>query len=122
MNFWFLMMGAGLSLVSALLHGVFGGQLYMENINSSAMEPLTKSLSLVSWHVFTIFLVVCACSLGYIAYNPVFSTAAYPLIAINLLGAVLFVVLGITNHGVLLRMPGAYLMGGTAVLVWLGIS
>jgi len=55
-NFWFLMMGAGLSLVSALLHGVLGGQLYMENINSSAMEPLTKSLSLVSWHVFAIFL------------------------------------------------------------------
>ena len=44
------------------------------------------------------------------------------IIAINLLGAVLFVVLGITNHGVLLRMPGAYLMGGTAVLAWLGIS
>ena len=48
MDFWFLMMGAGLSLVSALLHGVLGGQLYMKNINSSAMEPLTKSLSLVS--------------------------------------------------------------------------
>ena len=56
MDFWFLMMAAGLSLVSALLHGVLGGQLYMENINSSAMEPLTKSLSLVSWLFLPFFL------------------------------------------------------------------
>ena len=65
---------------------------------------------------------VCSCALGYVTYNPVFSTAAYPIVAINLLGAVLFVVLGITNHDVLLRMPGAYLMAGAAVLAWLGIS
>ena len=122
MNFWFLIMGARLSLVGASIHGVYGSRLYMENINNSAMEPLIKSLSLVSWHVFTIFLLVSTFTLGYLAYYPNFSNVAYPIIAINLLGAILFVVLGITNHGVLLSMPGAYLMGGTAVIAWLGIS
>tara|TARA_B110000259_G_scaffold162178_1_gene186775 strand:- start:330 stop:551 length:222 start_codon:yes stop_codon:yes gene_type:complete len=61
-------------------------------------------------------------TLGYLAYYPNFSSVAYPIIAINLLGTALFIVLGITNHGVLLRIPGAYLMGGAAVLAWLGIG
>ena len=123
MSFWFLMMAAATVVSRRFVSWrLLADSLYMQNINSSAMEPLTKSLSLVSWHVFTIFLVVSTCTFGYIAYNPEVSTAAYPIIAINLLGAALFVVLGIANHRVLLRMPGAYLMGGTAVLAWLGIS
>ncbi len=116
MTYWFLMIAAMLSLVGMVFHGYVGGRLYMGNINNSNMEPLTKSLSLVSWHVFTIFLLVSAVTLVYIAYTPGTMAAAYPVIGVNLLGAVLFVVLGLGGHGRLLRMPGAYLMGVTGVL------
>jgi hypothetical protein len=116
------MMAAALSLLAAFFHGVIDGRLYMQNINSSEMESLTKSLSLVSWHIFTIFLLVSTFTFGYIAYYPEVSSGAYAFIAINLLGAALFIVLGLGNHRVLLKLPGAYLMGGTPLLAWLGVG
>jgi hypothetical protein len=73
-------------------------------------------------HIFTIFLFVSAIPLAYIAYDPQFARAAYPVICVNFLGALLFFYLGLGQHRVLLKMPGAYLMGGTALLAWLGIS
>ena len=54
-------------------------------------------------------------------YNPEFAIAAYPVIGINLLGSLLFIFLGLGRHRALLRMPGAFLMGITALLAWLGI-
>ena len=121
MDYWFLMAGAIISLVGMLFHGFVGGRIYIRNVNRSDMEPLMKSLSLVSWHVFTIFLFIGALILVYVAYNQKFAIAAYPVIGVNLLGSLLFVFLGLGEHRILLRMPGAYLMGGTALLAWLGI-
>ena len=121
MDFWYLMAGGIISLTGMLFHGFIGGKIYMGNINKSGIDPLTKSLSLVSWHIFTIFLFISACTLMLIAYNPKFALAAYPVISINLLGSVLFVFLGSGRHRFLLRMPGAYLMFTTALLAWLGI-
>ena len=121
MDYWFLMAGAIISLVGMLFHGFVGGRIYIRNVNRSDMEPLMKSLSLVSWHVFTIFLFFGALILVYVAYNPKFAIAAYPVIGINLLGSLLFVFLGLGRHRALLRMPGAVLMGTTALLAWLGI-
>ena len=86
------------------------------------MEGLTKSLSLVSWHVFSILLLISAITLFYIAYYPKFYIAAYPIIGVNLLGSLLFIFLGLGRHKALLKMPGAYLMGSTALLAWLGIQ
>ena len=37
-------------------------------------------------------------------------------------GAVMFLALGVGGRGQLLRLPGLYLMGGTAILAWLGIA
>jgi hypothetical protein len=122
MNDWFLIGGAVLSLVGMIFHGVVGGRVYMGNVNDSSMEALTKSLSLVSWHVFTIFLLVSALTLGYAAYDSNFTGAVLPIIGVNSLGAALFIALGLGNHSVLLKMPGAYLMGGTALLAWLGVQ
>jgi hypothetical protein len=48
--------------------------------------------------------------------------AVYPVIAVNFLGSLLFTFLGLRNHKILLKMPGAYLMSGTALFAWLGIS
>ena len=122
MAFWFLLGGALLSFAGMILHGFLGGRIYLENIQKSDMTDLTKSLSLVSWHVFTIFLFVSAAALAAIAFNPEWRIAASPIIGVNLLGAALFVCLGLGKHRQLLRMPGAYLMGGTALLAGLGIG
>ena len=118
---WYLISGAFISLVGMLFHGIAGQKIYMGNINASHMEPLTKSLSLVSWHVFTIFLLISALTLFFIAYNPEFVMAAYPIIGVNLLGSLLFIFLGLGKHKALLKMPGAYLMGSTSLFAWLGI-
>ena len=122
MGFRFLMLGAALSLAGMVFHGFIGGKIYMENVNRSDLEPLTKSLSLISWHIFTIFLFVSAVTLSYSAYNSGFVIAVYPIIVVNLLGAVLFLLLGLGKHRILLLMPGVYLMGATALLGWFGIS
>ena len=58
MAFWLLMGGAALSLVGGLFHGVAGHKIYMGNINGSNLEQIAKTLSLVSWHMFTILLIV----------------------------------------------------------------
>ena len=122
MDYWYLMFGAIISLVGMVFHGVVGGKIYIGNVDKSDMEPLAKSLSLVSWHIYTIFLFISAITLAYIAYHPEFAIAAYPVIGVNLLGALLFVLLGIGSHSALIKMPGAFLMGGTALLAWLGMS
>ena len=121
MDYLFLMVAAFLSLVGMLFHGFIGGKIYIGKVYDSDMEVLTKSLSFVSWHVFTIFLFISALTLIYIAYNPEFAIAAYPIIGINLLGSLLFIFLGFGKHRPLLRMPGAFLMGITALLAWLGV-
>ena len=122
MDYWFLMLGAVLSLAGMVFHGFIGGKIYMENVNRSDLEPLTKSLSLISWHIFTVFFFVSAVTLSYSAYNAGFVIAVYPVIVVNLLGAALFLLLGLGKHRVLLLMPGVYLMGTTALLGWFGIS
>ena len=118
---WYLVTGALISLFGMLFHGVAGQKIYMGNIYKSEMEELTKSLSLVSWHVFTIFLFVSALTLFFIAYNSELVMAAYPIIGVNLLGSLLFIFLGLGQHMVLLKMPGAYLTGSAALFASLGI-
>ena len=121
MEFGFLMGAALLSLVGALFHGVAGHRLYMGNINASDLEPLAKTLSLVSWHMFTIMLAVGAGTLACVAYNLAMKLMVYPIILTNVAGAVMFLVLGLGIHGQLLKLPGLYLMGGTAIMAGLGI-
>ena len=118
---WYLVIGALISLVGVLFHGAAGQKKYMGNIYKSEMEELTKSLSLVSWHIFTIFLFVSALTLFSISYNPELAMAAYPIIGVNLLGSLLYIFLGLGQHKALLKMPGAYLMGSTALFASLGI-
>lgn len=60
-------------------------------------------------------------TLIYVALNPNLYIALYPIIATNGFGAFLFIILGFSKHKILLKMPGAYLMGGTAIFALLGI-
>ena len=122
MEYWLLMGGAALSLVGGLFHGIAGHKIYMSNINGSNLEQIAKTLSLVSWHMFTIMLVVGAGTLSCVAYKPAMALMAYPIILVNAGGALMFAALGFVAHGQLLRLPGIYLMGGTAILAWLGIA
>ena len=110
MNFLFLIFGALIAFVGMVFHGFVGQKKYMGNINQSELENLTKSLSLVSWHMFTIFLFVSAISFVFVAFFPVYKIAVYPLILANFLGALLFIITGTGKHKVLLGLPGAYLM------------
>ena len=114
--------GAALSPVGGLSHGAAGRKIYMSNINASNLESIAKSLSLLSWHMFTISLIVGAGTLLCIAYEPAMALMAYPVILVNASGALMFADLGLLGHGQLLRLPGMYLMSGTALLAWLGIA
>ena len=121
-GFWLLMAAAALSFFGALFHGVVGGRMYMNNINNTDLDPLGKSLSLVSWHIFTIFLFVGAISFLLVGFGLLSTIALYPLIVINALGASLFIFLGFGSHKELKKMPGAFLMGATAVCGYLGAT
>ena len=118
-----LVIAAGIiALAGALFHGVVGGKIYMGHIKASELLPLTQSLSLVSWQMFTVFLVVSGATLICVAMKPDLALLAYPVLIGNALGAALFSLLGVMGHARLLRLPGMYLMGFTALLGWLGIA
>ena len=118
-----LVTAAGIiALAGALFHGVVGGKIYMGHIKASELLPLTQSLSLVSWQMFTAFLVVSGATLICVAMKPDLSLLAYPVLVSNALGAALFSLLGVMGHARLLKLPGMYLMGLTALLGWLGIA
>ncbi|MDC3320310.1 hypothetical protein OAV16_00560 [Luminiphilus sp.] len=107
MAFGLLMGAALLSLLGALFHGVAGHRLYMGNINASNLEPLAKTLSLVSWHTFTIMLLVGAGTLVCVAYNPALKLMAYPIILTNAAGAVMFLALGAGESSATTQATGA---------------
>ena len=111
-----------IALASALFHVVVGGEIYMGHIKASELLPLTQSLSLVSWQMFTVFLVVSGATLICVAMEPDLALLAYPVLVGNALGAALFSLLGVMGHARLLKLPGMYLMGLTALLGWLGIA
>ena len=113
---------AVVALAGALFHGYVGGKIYMGHINASDLMPLTQSLSLVSWHMFTVLLLVSGATLICVAMKPDLALLSYPILLANALGAALFLLLGVMGHGRLLRLPGLYLMSMTALLGWLGVS
>ena len=122
MEYWYLIIAGLISFVGMLFHGIAGHLKYIGTINDSSLEPLAKSLSLVSWHIFTIFLLVGSVVSIVVAYNPTTALALCPIIGVNLLGALLFIFLGLGRHKALLKMPGAYLMGLTAIFAYLGMG
>ena len=118
-----LVTAAGIiALAGALFHGVVGGKIYMGHIKASELLPLTQSLSLVSWQMFTVFLLVSGASLSCVAMEPDLALLAYPVLVGNALGAALVSLLGLMGHARLLKLPGMYLMGLTALVGWLGIA
>ena len=122
MQFTLLMLAAAIAMAGAIFHGYVGGRLYMKNIRESQLAPLTQSLSLVSWHMFTVLLLVSGITFMVVAWQPHLALMAVPAIWANALGALLFFVLSLHGHAALLKLPGLYLMGLTALLSGLGIA
>ena len=122
MQFTLLMVAAAIAMVGAIFHGYVGGRLYMKNIRESQLASLTQSLSLVSWQMFTVLLLVSAITFIVVAWQPHLALMAVPLMGANALGACLFLVLSLIGHSALIKLPGLYLMGLTALLSWLGIA
>ena len=118
----FLMAASMIALGGAVFHGYVGGRINMRHVRSSDLMPRTQSLSLVSWQMFTIFLLVSSATLICVAAKPDLSLLGYPILLGNALGASLFLLLGVTGHAPLLKLPGMYLMSLTAVLGWLGLA
>ena len=118
----FLGLAAGIALAGAVFHGYVGGKIYLGHIKASDLMPLTQSLSVVSWQMFTVLLLVSGATLVCVAMKPTLAILAYPVLVANALGALLFLLLGAMGHGRLLKLPGMYLMGLTALLGWLGIA
>ena len=117
-----LTVAALIALAGAVFHGVVGGKIYMGHIKASELMPLTQSLSLVSWQMFTVFLVVSGATLLCVAMKPNLALLAYSVLVGNALGAALFLLLVVIGHARLLKLPGMYLMALTALLGWLGIA
>jgi len=111
-----------IALAGAVFHGVVGGKIYMGHIKASELMPLTQSLSLVSWQMFTVFLVVSGATLLCVAMKPALALLAYPVLVGNALGAALFALLGVMGHARLLKLPGMYLMALTSLLGLMGLS
>ena len=122
MQFTLLMVAAAIAMVGAIFHGYVCGRLYMKNIRESQLASLTQSLSLVSWQMFTVLLLVSAITFIVVAWQPHLALMAVPLMGANALGACLFLVLSLMGHSALIKLPGLYLMGLTALLSWLGIA
>ncbi|MDA8731924.1 hypothetical protein N9M28_01220 [Luminiphilus sp.] len=122
MQFTLLMVAAAIAMVGAIFHGYVGGRLYMKNIRESQLASLTQSLSLVSWQMFTVLLLVSAITFIVVAWQPHLALMAVPLMGANALGTCLFLVLSLMGHSALIKLPGLYLMGLTALLSGLGIA
>jgi hypothetical protein len=115
-------LAALIALVGAIFHGVVGGKIYMGHVRQSDLIPLTQSLSLVSWHMFTIFLLVSGATLVCVAMKPDLALLSYPVMVGNAMGGALFLLLGVMGHARLFKLPGLYLMWLTALLAWLGLT
>ena len=116
-----LVVAALIAFAGAIFHGFIGGKIYIGNIRDSNLLPLTKSLSLVSWQMFTVFLLVSGATLLCVAMSPELTLLSYPIVLGNGIGVALFLWLGLTGHVALIKLPGMYLMLATAVLGGTGL-
>ncbi len=121
MGFYFLWAAALVCAASVFIHGVWGRRLHDTAIRASDLPELTASVAMVAWDVFTVMLAVSGMALVYVAYNPSALIIVYPIMAMHLGGAGVFVWLMARGHRALLRLPGAFLMGGTGLLILLAL-
>ena len=121
MSFYLLWAGALVCFASVYVHGVWGRRLYTGFISDSNLPVREKAVSYVSWDVFTVMLAVSGMALAYVAHHPSMLAIVYPIMAMHLGGAGVFLFLILSGHKALIRLPGAFLMGGTGMLILLAL-
>ncbi|CAI8417468.1 MAG: Uncharacterised protein [Rhodobiaceae bacterium UBA7378] len=122
MSFYLLMTAAAVCFLAVAAHGIWGRKIYLGLIDKTILPAREKSISAVSWDVFTIMLSVSGLSLLFVAFNRHAILMAYPIMAIHLMGACLFFFFMAKGHKELVALPGAYLMGAIGVLTLLAIQ
>jgi hypothetical protein len=87
MSYYLFMTAAAICFLSVGVHGIWGRRIYLRLIAQTNLPAREKSISAVSWDVFSIMLLVSGLSLVYVALNPQDIAMAYPIIVIHLMGA-----------------------------------
>ena len=121
MAFWCLNTAALIAAVGAAIHGYVGGRIYLGGVSNSDLDGLAKSLIILLWQAFTVWLVFSAGVLVCVSLEASLRLMAYPIIAVNALYALLFVYFGFAGHVQLLKLPGAYVTGAIAGMAYLGV-
>lgn len=121
MSFYLFLAAAFGCFLGAGFHGIYGRRIYLAALVDSRVPHRTLSLSTVSWDMFTILLAVSGLTLCCVATLPEARWMAYPILAIHGLGAGLFAGLAMAGHQALARLPGGYLQGLIAGLIWLAL-
>ena len=116
MSYYLFMTAAAICFLSVGVHGIWGRRIYLRLIAQTNLPAREKSISAVSWDVFSIMLLVSGLSLVYVALNPQDIAMAYPIIAIHLMGAGVLFRLIARGHKELVALPGAYLMASIGLL------
>ncbi len=112
-----LWIAAGLSLFSFLFHAIKGQQGYVKAImQTDALPPLRKSLSLIGWHCGSVLFLGSALASFYMGLNGIAIELLWFIVFINAAVALVFMMLILQGHNMLIRMPGMYLSAVIAAL------
>lgn len=121
MSYYLFLAAAAICLLSVYVHGVWGRRMYSGFISKSELPVREKSVSMVSWDVFTVMLAVSGLTLVCVALNADLVAMAYPIMLMHFGGAGIFLLLAARGYQQLLRLPGCYLMGSTGLLILLAV-
>jgi hypothetical protein len=121
MSFYLFLIAAAICFLSAGVHGIWGRGIYLGFIEQTNLPTREKTISAVTWDIFTIMLLVSGGSLGFVAFNTHAIWMAYPIMLINLMGAGVFFAMIATGRKELIALPGAYLMTSIGVLTLFAI-
>lgn len=110
MSYYLFMTAAAICFLSVAVHGIWGRRIYLGLIADTNLPAREKSISAVSWDVFSVMLLVSGLSLVFVALNPQAIWIAYPIVAMHLMGAGVFIRLMMKGHKELAALPGAYLL------------
>ena len=110
MSYYLFMTAAAICFLSVAVHGIWGRRIYLGLIADTNLPAREKSISAVSWDVFSVMLLVSGLSLVFVALNPQAIWMAYPIVAMHLMGAAVLIRLMMKGHKELAALPGAYLL------------
>ncbi|MDC0131723.1 hypothetical protein OAI46_07415 [Alphaproteobacteria bacterium] len=116
MSFYLFLSGSVVCFFSAAVHGIWGRKIYLGLIAETNLPAREKSISAVSWDVFTVMLLTSGACLLFVAFNRQAIWMAYPIMIIHFMGAGVFFLSIAKGNKELIALPGAYLMSAIGLL------